>query len=149
MSVITLDGLELWQEGYRFEFRAGGPDDLPEYVGADDDIPGASGMDPGQWRARSRLVRLRGVVIGAGADIEAQQISYRSRMDALIVKMDPNSLVDIVAYAPTFGVSGNWTLSNCRPLRTITEQAFGDMWWLGVLELTCIDSPPNWQVSGS
>src|SRR5690606_15508795 len=110
MAVITLDGLELWQEGYRFEFRAGGPDDLPEYVGADDDIPLASGMDPGLWRARSRLVRLRGIVVGQGSTVAAQQTSYRTRMDVLVAKMDPNSLVDIVAYEPTFGISGNWTL---------------------------------------
>src|SRR5688500_1802797 len=112
MSVITLDGLELWQEGYRFEFRAGGPDDLPEYVGADDNIPTASGMDPGQWVKKRRTVQLYGQVLGQGADLEAQQISYRSRMDALVAKMDVNSLVDLIAYAPTFGVSGNWTLSD-------------------------------------
>ena len=149
MAVITLDGLELWQEGYRFEFRAGGPDDLPEYVGADDDVPLASGMDPGLWRARSRLVRLRGVVMGEGSTLAAQQISYRTRMDALVTKMDPNTLVDLVAYEPTFGISGNWTLSDCRPQRLIEERKVADMWWLGVLELLCIDSPPNWTVTGS
>ena len=149
MSTITLDGLELWQDGYRFEFRAGGPDDIPEYVGADDDIPGAAGMDPGNWTKRSRMVRLYGQVLGTGADAEAQQQSYRTRMNALVAKMDVNDLVDIVAFAPTFGVSGNWTLSDCRPQRMVAEQTVADLCWIGTLELLCIASPPEWVESGS
>ena len=150
-DAIKLDTFEIGDLtlGYLFEFRAGGPDDLAEFVGADDDIPEATGMDPGLWRAKSRIVRLRGVVIGSGSDIEAQKQSYRSRMDALVAKMDPATLVDVTAYAPIFGLSTSSTLADCRPMRMIPERVVADMWWLGVLELVCIASPPQWDSSGS
>ena len=149
MSVLTIDGLELWQDGYRFEFRAGGPDDLPEYVGEDDDVPGASGMDAGTWRKKARRVRLYGQVLGTGADAETQQQSYRTRMDALVAKMDVNTPVDLVAYAPTFGLSGSSTLSDCRPMSMTPERVVADLCWIGFLELLCIDSPPDWVANGS
>ena len=149
-DLIKLDALEIGgsfaSNGLRFEFRAGGPDDIPEYVGEDDNVPTASGLSPGQWTAKSRLVRLYGCVIGSGADPEAQQQSYRTRMDALVAKMDVATLVDITAYAPTFGITGTATLSDCRPLRTITETQVADLYWVGFLELVCIDSPPDWVI---
>lgn len=149
MSTLTIDGLELWQDGYRFEFRAGGPDDLPQYVGEDDDVPGAAGQEAGEWRKQNRLVRLYGQVLGTGDDAEAQQTSYRTRMDALVAKMDVNTPVDLVAYAPTFGLSGSSTLSDCRPMRMIPETVVADLCWIGYLELVCIDSPPDWVPNGS
>jgi hypothetical protein len=152
-DLIKLDALEIAgsfsSNGYLFEFRAGGPDDIPENIGADDDIPGASGMYPGQWTKKSRTVRLYGQVIGTGADVEDQQTSYRSRMDTLVAKMNVNSLVDITAYAPIFGLTGNWTLSDCRPVRMIPERVVADLAWIGVLEFLCIGSPPDWVANGS
>ena len=54
---ITLDGLEVQgsftSNGLRFSFIRGGLQSLATFVGEDDDIPLADGMDPGRWRATS------------------------------------------------------------------------------------------------
>ena len=146
MSILldALDITNLSSNGLRFEFRSGHPTEIPEWVGADDDVPGASGMDPGQWRKRSRMVRLYGCVIGAGSDADAQQVSFRSRMNALIAEMDVNSTLTITV-TNEFGL-GSATLTNVRPQRIVTEREFADLIWIGTLELVCIDSPPEWVI---
>jgi hypothetical protein len=146
---IVLDGLNLTDlatNGTQFEFRRGTPSDLPEYIGQDDSVPGAAGRDPGQWMKTVLPVRLYGQVIGAGSTLAAQQASFRTRMDAVKAAMDVASLVTITT-EDLFGV-GSATLSNCRPERMVAETEFGDILWIGFLELTCIDSPPEW-VTGS
>ena len=144
ITVGALDVTDLTTNGLLFEFRDGQPSRIPEYVGADDDIPLASGQDPGQWRATVRNVRLYGVVVGTGATLALQQSSFRSRMAALVAVMDVDSLVTITT-AGEFGAT-TATLTNCRPMRMTTEFEFGSVYWTGFLEFTCIKSPPNWAV---
>lgn len=145
---ITLGALNvtsLATNGLLFEFRIGQPSDLAEYVGTDDDIPTASGMDAGEWRARQRPLRLYGCVIGQGATPALQQASFRSRMAALVAVMDPDSLLTITT-ANEFGAASA-TLTECRPVRLTAEVEFASIYWVGTLDLVCIKSPPNWAVT--
>lgn len=143
ISIDALDVTDLATNGLLFEFRSGHPSELAEWIGADDDVPEAEGMDPGAWRRRSRLVRLFGVVIGAGSTVAAQQSSFRTRMTALRDVLDVNSLVTIETTGE-FGMASA-TLSNCRPQRLVPEFEFADLVWHGYIELICIDSPPEWE----
>lgn len=144
IQLATLNVTSLATNGLLFEFRDGQPSRLPEYVGADDDIPEAAGMDPGAWRARSRNLRLYGIVIGTGVTLANQQASFRTRMAALIAVLNPNVLITI-STTGEFGAASA-TLTNVRPKRTVVEFEFGSLYWEGYLELTCIKSPPNWAV---
>ena len=146
IEVDNLDVTDLDTNGLLFEFRRGMPGDLAEYVGANDDIPYASGQDFGAWRKVKRFVQLYGQVIGTGDTFEEQQASFRSRMDALKAVMDVATLV-VIETEDEFGV-GSATLSDVQPLRMIAEAEFAEIVWIGRLELECIDSPPAW-VTGS
>ena len=144
IEIDSLDVTDLDTNGLMFEFRRGMPGDLAEYVGANDDIPYASGQDFGAWRKVKRLVRLYGTVIGEGSTAEAQQTSFRSRMDALKAVMDVAEVVTIDTTGE-FGTASA-TLSDVQPLRMIAEAEFAEIVWIGVLELECIDSPPEWVI---
>ena len=145
ITLGALDVTNLDTNGLMFEFRDGQPSRIPTYRGSDDVIPQASGMDPGQWTADTREVRLYGVVIGAGATAALQQASFRSRMAALAAVMDVDSLITITT-ANEFGAASA-TLADCRPMRMVSEFDFASIYWQGYLELVCIDSPPNWSVT--
>ena len=152
---IKIDGLEVFADfntnGLRFTFTAGGLQSIATFVGADDDVPLASGMDPGQWRASYRDVSLHGVVYGTGSTAQEVRESFRTRCQALVDKMDVNSLVDIVAPPPIFGLGtgDTATLSDCRPV-SIDGPDPGVLAWYEAWEVTlnfrCIDSPPDWVV---
>jgi hypothetical protein len=146
IEVDNLDVTDLDTNGLLFEFRRGMPGDLAEYVGANDDIPYASGQDFGAWRRVKRFVQLYGCVVGSGSTPAAQQASFRSRMDALKAVMDVASLVEIET-TNEFGV-GSATLSDVQPLRMTAQSEFSEIIWIGFLEFECIDSPPEW-VTGS
>jgi hypothetical protein len=145
MAGIVLDGLELQSletNGTWFWFTRGGLQSLPEYRGEDDIVPGASGRDPGQWQKDTREIALHGWVFGTS------RTNFRSRADALLATMDVNSLVTVVVHPPNFGLSTGETatLSNVRPLRIVAAEP-SDLWYEGwevTLELSCIDSPPDW-----
>ena len=149
MSGIVLDGLELQDiaGGYWFEVRSGGPDDLATHRGEDDVIPEASGRDPGAWISDTRDLTLFGVVFGTGS---SPRESYRANMDALLAKMDPTGTISIVVHPPNFGLGtgDTATLAAVRPLRVTGPSAVGHEVRQMTLELVCIDSPPEWDVSG-
>jgi hypothetical protein len=145
MSRITVGGLEICDlsAGYWSEIVAGGLDDLASFRGEDDVVAEASGRDPGQWIADTRTLQIHTFVLADSAT------SYRSRMDALLAKMDPATLVTVVVYAPLFGLGTGQTatLANCRPRNVTGPPAMGDQGRDCVLELVCIDSPPEWTVA--
>jgi hypothetical protein len=149
---ITLDGLEVQgsftTNGLFFHFIRGGLQSLATFVGEDDDIPLAEGMDPGQWRASYRDVALHGLVTGTSRE------AFRTNAAALIAKMDPATLITVVAFTPNFGlgVGDSATLSSVRPM-SIDGPDPSVLWYEGwevTLNLRCIDSPPDWvAVEGS
>jgi hypothetical protein len=145
IQLAALDITSLTTNGLMFEFREGQPAGLPEYVGEDDNVPTAAGMDPGNWTAKRRPLRLYGCVIGEGADVAAQQSSFRSRMAALVTVMDVDSLITI-STTGEFGAASA-SLTNCRPQRMVTEFEFASLYWVGFLELVSIKSPPTWSVT--
>lgn len=151
MAGILLDGLELQDEagGYWFDFIEGGPDDPPAFVGEDDVIPGASGMDPGGWTIGTRSLRIHGVVWGDGATLQLLRQSYRSRMDALVAKMQTTDLHDVVAHPPNFGltIGTTATLSDVRPMRIVGPPALQEVKREITLELVSIASPPSWVIA--
>ena len=149
MAGIVIDGLEVQtsfaSNGLRFHFIRGGLQSLATFVGEDDDIPLASGMDPGAWRASYREIALHGIVTGTSRE------NFRANAAALIAKMNPATLVDVVAHPPNFGLSAGTTatLSDCRPM-SIDGPDPSDFWyegWQVTLHLRCIASPPDWVVA--
>lgn len=151
MSRITIGGLEICDlsAGYWSEVILGGPDDIAEYRGEDDVVPEASGRDAGTWIADTRILRIQTIVFGTGSTASAAAESYRTRMDALVLKMKPSSTVAVVVYAPLFGLASGTTatLSDCRPQNITGAPAGGDQFRQVVLELKSIDSPPDWVVA--
>ncbi len=148
MSGIVLDGLELQNisGGYWFEVRSGGPDDLSTYRGEDDVIPEASGRDAGAWISDTRDLTMYGIVFGTGS---TPRESFRTNMDALIAKMDPTGTISIVVHPPNFGLGtgDTATLASVRPMRITGPSVVGHEVREMTLELTCIDSPPDWSVA--
>lgn len=151
MAGLVLDGLELQDEanGYWFDIISGGIDDIAEYVGEDDEVMGATGLDPGEWIRGTRPLRIHGLVFGDGATLELTQISYRSRMDALLALMQTADLHPLIVHPPNFGLTGGTTatLSNLRPLRITGEPALLEVKREVTLELVSINSPPEWVVA--
>lgn len=153
---IKIGGLETYADfltnGLRFTVIKGGLQSIAAFVGADDDIPLAAGMDPGAWRASYRDIALHGIVVGTGATAQATRESFRTRSALLIAEMDPATLVDVVVYPPHFGLGTNdtATLSDCRPLSIDGPDPSQLAWyevWEVTLHLRCIDSPPDWVVN--
>lgn len=153
---IKIDGLEVFADfgtnGLRFTFARGGLQSIASYVGEDDNVPGASGLDAGVFTPSYRDVVLHGIVTGTGATAQAVRESFRTRSALLIAKMDPAALVDIVAYPPHFGLGtgDSATLSDCRPMSIDGADpaalAWYEMWEIS-LHFRCIDSPPDWVVT--
>ena len=151
MTGILLDDLELQDEdnGYWFVIIAGGLDDLGEWVGTDDDVPGASGMDAGKWRNRSHPLKLHGVVEGSGSTAAARRVSYRARMDALVAKMQPSDTHDVTIGPPNEGLDTDETavLADCRPQSIVGPPAVEDEVREVTLTLKSIASSPTWTVT--
>jgi hypothetical protein len=153
---IKIDGLEVFADfstsGLYFTFRKGGLQSLATFVGEDDDIPLATGQDPGQWRAAYRDVSLHGWVMGTGSTAQAARESFRTRSGLLIAKMDPETPISIVAYMPHFGLASaqTATLAECRPLSIDGSDPAELAWyeaWEVTLNFRSIASPPNWTVA--
>lgn len=152
MARLTLGGLELQDvaAGIWFDVVEGGLDDLPLFVGEDDEVLGASGREPGEWIMDKRPVKLFGHVWGVGATRALRQAAYRAKVDALNAKMQSPTLVAIVAHPPNEGLASGQTatLSDCRPLGSTPGPIRG---WDGArsfeLRLESIDSPPSWVIA--
>lgn len=152
MARLVLDGLELQDvaAGIWFDVTEGGLDDLASWVGEDDVIPLAAGRDPGAWRADVRPLKLFGHVWGVGATPAIRRAAYRAKVDALVAKMQPDTLVALVAHPPNEGLATGKTatLSSLRPVGSKLGPVTG---WEGArafeLMLESIDSPPDWVVA--
>ena len=152
---IKIDGLEVFADftsnGLRFTFTQGGLQSLATFVGEDDDVPLADGMDPGKWRSPYRDVALHGFVTGTGSTAQAVRESFRTASGLLIAKMNPTTPVSIVVYPPHFGLGtgDTATLANCRPMSIDAPDPATLVWyeaWEVTLNFRCIDSPPEWVV---
>lgn len=152
MARLVLDGLELQDlaAGIWFDLVEGGLDDLPTYVGEDDQVVGATGREPGEWIADVREVKLFGHVWGVGATAALRRAAYRAKVDALNAKMVAGDLVALVAHPPNEGLTSGTaaTLSDLNPMGSKPGPIRG---WDGArafeLILECIDSPPAWVVA--
>lgn len=153
---LKLDGLEVFADrtvnGLHFEISRGGLLSIPTYVGEDDEVVGATGREPGEWIADTLELAMHGTVVGASSDDpQVVRESFRSRAQALLAKLNPATLIDVVAYPPFFGlaVGQTATLSNVRPLG-FEGQEPSPLWYEGwelTLRFVCIDSPPIWVVA--
>ena len=140
--------------GLRFSFRAGGLQSLAIYRGEDDVVPEAAGRAAGLWIADTREITLHGLVDGVvqgGASEQEIREDFRTAYGLLLAVMVPSNLVTITVYPPHFGLAVDEfaTLANCRPMRIVGPDPAELEWyrsWEGDLQLTCIDSPPEWVV---
>ena len=140
--------------GLRFSFRAGGLQSLATYRGEDDVVPEAAGRSAGLWIADTREITLHGLVDGViqgGTTEQEIREDFATSFALLLAVMVPSSLVTISVYPPHFGLAvGDFaTLLNCRPMRIVGPDPAELEWyrsWEGDLQLTCIDSPPEWSV---
>lgn len=151
MARQLIGGLEVQDlaAGYWFDLIEGGLDDIAEHRGADDIVPEAAGLDPGQWIADRRSVKYHGIVFGSGVTSAARRASYRARFDALRTRMNPAVLVTLVQHPPNDGLATGQTatLLDVRPLRIVGAVAAGAELREVTLELLCIASPPQWTVA--
>lgn len=146
---LKIDGLEVFADfdtnGLGFIITRGGLQSLATFVGEDDEVVGASGREPGEWIADVREVAMHGMVVGTSRE------NFRTRAAALLAKMDPATLVDLVAYPPLFGLSTGETatLSDCRPLSIegVDPSALWYEGWEVTLRFQCIGSPPDWVIA--
>lgn len=132
-------------------FRSGGLQSLATYRGEDDVVPEASGRAAGAWIADVREVALRCFIQGSGSTPEDVRESFAARFALVLAVMNPASLVTITAYPPIFGLATGdvATLADCRPMRILGPDPADLAWyeaWQGELQLTCIKSPPNWEI---
>lgn len=157
MARLVLGGLELQDNdaGIWFDVIEGDPDEPPLYDGEDDDVVGASGREPGEWISTIRPVTLFGNVEGVGATRTIRRAAYRSKVAALVAKMNATALIALVAHGggpmPNFGlVTGQTaTLSDLRFVGVKPGPVRG---WEGnrafEIKYECIDSPPDWVIAG-
>lgn len=152
---LKIDGLEVFADrttnGLHFEITRGGLLSIPTYVGTHEEVIGASGREPGEFIADTLEVAMFGAVIGDGLTEQAVRESFRARAEALLAKLDPSTLISLVAYPPFFGLAVGQiaTLSNVQPLGFEGSEPF-ELWYEGwelTLHFLCIDSPPKWVVS--
>lgn len=152
---LKIGGLEVFADrntnGLHFEITRGGLLSIPTYVGEHEEVIGASGREPGEFIPDFLEVAMHGVVLGTGATAQAVRESFRTRAQALLDKLDPATLISIVAYPPFFGLAVGQiaTLSSVQPLGFEGAEPVA-LWYEGwelTLRFLCIDSPPIWVVS--
>jgi hypothetical protein len=149
---LLLDDLEigdLYVNGMRFTCSLGGPQSLASWRGEDDVVPKASGRDAGLWTPDFRDVAFHGIVQGDGYEAQDIRESFATRAALLVAKMQPDQLLTISAFNPHFGLAEGFmrTLANVRPQRITGPDPAELFWyeaWEITIELTCIDSPPDW-----
>ena len=132
----------------------------PSVRGEDDVIPGATGRDPGQRTKDVYRFTLQGYVEGTGTDPDERALSWRIATDQLMAVMDFSlspGLVEVGPLAPArfpgsspyLGLTGDREL-NARCVSMVrgpVQRHMSFQSWS--FEMECIDSPPEWQDSGS
>jgi hypothetical protein len=132
----------------------------PLVRGEDDVIPQASGRDPGARTKDVYRFVLQGHVRGTGTDPEQRALSWRTATDALMALMDfsldpgtvevgPAAPAQFPDSAPYLGLTGDREL-NARCVSMVRGPVQAHMsFQTWSFEMVCIDSPPEWQDSGS
>lgn len=152
---LKIDGLEVFADvttnGLLFKITRGGLLSIPTYVGEHEEVIGASGREPGEFIPDTLEVAMFGSVTSAGNTEQESRESFNTRATALLAKLDPATLITIVAYPPFFGLAVGKiaTLTNVQPLG-FEGQEPTEMWYEGwelTLRFLCIASPPAWVVT--
>jgi hypothetical protein len=128
--------------------------------GEDHILPGASGREVGVRRKDVYRFRLEGPVKGVGVDPDARALSWRIQTDALLALMDfslapgtvevgPAAPAQFPDASPYLGLTGDRIL-NARCINMLGGPVQAHMsFQVWSFEMECIDSPPEWQDSGS
>ena len=145
MAELTFRGTEI-KTGPNLVFDIfSGFDDEAEVRGEDDIVPEASGQDIQPRIKNKRVVELRGYVLGTGANLAAQQASYRTNINTLRGLLDPLQAAGaLVVTAPYMGLAASTKTLNVRYLGAM----WGDIVMMKFrrvsIKLICVDSPPEW-----
>jgi hypothetical protein len=128
--------------------------------GTDDVIPRAEGRDPGARRKDVLRFTLEGFVKGTGEDRDERALSWRTNTDLLMAVMDFSldpGLVEVGPDVPALfpdaspylGLTeGRELFARCVSMvRGPVQNHMSHQSWS--FEMECIDSPPQWQDSGS
>lgn len=154
MAGLTIGGVDFHRSDRRILFdiyRGFFGKEGVQYEGEDDDVQDATGMEAQPYRPVSRTIEFRGWVQGNGATLAERREDMLAAFDAIYAVLDPSlDPVTVVVTGPYLGVPVGQT-------RTLTAKYVGDSWgdpdpdWarrVGVFTMTCLDSPPDWVVSG-
>lgn len=132
----------------------------PSVRGEDHVMPGATGREVGLRRADTYRFILQGYVEGTGTDPDARALSWRMETDALMAVMDlalAPGLVEVGPAAPErfpnaspyLGLTDDHEL-NARCVGFVRGEVRRHMSFQSwSFEMECVDSPPEWQPSGS
>lgn len=156
MPGLTVDGVDFHEQPKRIHFDlVTGLYDGLEYVGEDDDIPEAAGMDEQPRRAIKRVVELRGSVTGQGATLADRREDFHTALVAVFDAIHARTAADaddasfpVVVTGPYLGLptGDTWTL-NCRWAGHQFADPDPDWARRGlVIQLFSVDSPPDWVV---
>lgn len=123
-------------------------------------MPGATGREVGVRRSDVYRFVLQGYVEGTGVDPDARALSWRTETDALMAVMDLSLAPGLVevgpaaperfpAASPYIGLTEDREL-NARCVSMVrgpVQRHMSFQSWS--FEMECVDSPPQWQDSGS
>ena len=121
-------------------------------VGEDDEIPGAEGLEPGEWINATRRLQVQGYTQGFGTTKVERATSRLAAAESLMAVLPMDASPGLVEVdGPYLGIPiGETRFLYARCTRLLpgpildqgAYQAFS-------AELLCIDSPPEWQIDPS
>lgn len=131
-----------------------GFDDPGTVRGLDAIVDGQSGrfVPPISRVKDSRIIALRGWVVGQGATEVLARQNYRESIDDLLENCFDGTLApfSIEVHGPVMGIaSGMMRTLNARFLDVIWNEWLGGLARSGVARFECVDSPPDWTETGA
>ena len=121
-------------------------------VGEDDEIPGAEGLEPGEWINSTRRLQVQGFTQGFGTTKEERATSRLVAATSLMSVLPMDAAPGLVEVdGPYLGIPLGFTYylyARCTRLLPgpILDQGAYQAF---SAELLCMDSPPEWQLSPS